>query len=145
MLSDAARILQVAGKRGKNMAGYQGLRLGTILSVAPFKMAIDDIDCEFLADDVLVNAQMLEFIHTGEVISKQSTLNGTMDLSGSGTIDGNSRGISIDNADVGIKGQSSLIQATITLKSIFKNGDRVAVAAVGMNKFLILCKVVSWS
>lgn len=114
MVNDAARILRTTQKRSKGAVGYQGFRLATIKSVEPLKMLIDDISCEFTADDVFVNAQMVDFTHTGKV-------------------EGNSgdRYISMNNA-------------SITLKSIFQNDDRVAVASVGVNKFLIICKVVSW-
>lgn len=105
MLSDAARILKVAGRKGKQAVGYQGLRLATIQSVEPFKMVIDDVGCDFLAEDVLVNAQMLDFTYQG-------TIN-TQNLS-------------------------------VVLKKVFKVNDRVAVASVGVNKFLIICKAVMW-
>lgn len=122
MLSDAARILKVAGRKGKEAVGYQGLRLATIESVKPFKMVIDDIACEFLADDVLVNAQMLGFAYKGTVTSGQALINGYDGASGDITI-----------SDI-----------SLNLSSIFKEKDRVAVASVGINKYLIVCKAVVW-
>lgn len=122
MLSDAARILKVAGRKGKQAVGYQGLRLATILSANPFKMVIDDIDCEFLSDDVLVNAQMLDFTYKGSVISGQAQISGYNGASG----------------NIGISDMS------LKLNNIFKANDRVAVTAVGINKYLIVCKVVMW-
>lgn len=113
MVSDAARILKVAGKRGKNAVGYQGLRLATIKSVQPFKMIVDDVDSEYIADDVLVNAQMLDFLYAATLTHEP------------------------------IGGRTSLT-GKLALSSVFKDNDRVAVAAVGINKFLILCKVVNW-
>ena len=114
MVNDAARILKTVQKRGKGAVGYQGMRLATIKSVEPLKMLIDDISCEFTADDVLVNAQMVDFTHTGKIEGSTGD-----------------RYISMNNA-------------SITLKSVFQTDDRVAVASVGVNKFLIICKVVNW-
>lgn len=122
MLSDAARILKAAGRKGKQAVGYQGLRLATISSIQPFKMIIDDIDCEFLAEDVLVNAQMLNFAYSGKVTSGQTQISGYNGVSG----------------NIGISDMS------ITLNGIFKENDRVAVASVGINKYLIVCKAVVW-
>lgn len=122
MLSDAARILKVAGRKGKEAVGYQGLRLATIESVKPFKMVIDDIACEFLADDVLVNAQMLNFSYKGAITSGQAQISGYN----------------------GANGNVTISDMSINLNGIFKEKDRVAVASVGINKYLIVCKVVIW-
>ncbi len=122
MLSDAARILKAAGRKGKQAVGYQGLRLATIETVKPFKMVIDDIACEFLADDVLVNAQMLNFSYKGDIISGQAQISGYN----------------------GASGNVAISDMLLNLNGIFKEKDRVAVASVGINKYLIVCKVVVW-
>lgn len=122
MLSDAARILKAAGRKGKQAVGYQGLRLATIEMVKPFKMVIDDIACEFLADDVLVNAQMLNFSYKGAITSGQAQISGYN----------------------GASGNIAISDMSLNLNGIFKEKDRVAVASVGINKYLIVCKVVVW-
>lgn len=122
MLSDAARILKAAGRKGKQAVGYQGLRLATIETVKPFKMVIDDIACEFLADDVLVNAQMLNFSYKGAITSGQAQISGYN----------------------GASGNIAISDMSLNLNGIFKEKDRVAVASVGINKYLIVCKVVVW-
>lgn len=120
MLSDAARILKAAGRKGKQAVGYQGLRLATIETVKPFKMVIDDIACEFLADDVLVNAQMLDISYKGAITSGQAQISGYN----------------------GANGNVIISDMSLDLNGIFKEKDRVAVASVGINKYLIVCKVV---
>lgn len=144
MLSDAARILKVAGRKGKQAVGYQGLRLATIQSVEPFKMVIDDVGCEFLAEDVLVNAQMLDFTYQGTLTAEQAEIKGQINISGSGSVGGYGGSVSINNASSTMNGNINTQNLSVVLKKVFKANDRVAVASVGVNKFLIICKAVMW-
>jgi len=144
MLSDAARILKVAGRKGKQAVGYQGLRLATIQSVEPFKMVIDDVGCEFLAEDVLVNAQMLDYTYQGTLTAEQAEIKGQINISGSGSVGGYGGSVSISNASSTMNGNINTQNLSVVLKKVFKANDRVAVASVGVNKFLIICKAVMW-
>jgi hypothetical protein len=120
MVNDTARLLKITAKKGKNAVGYQGLRLATIVSVEPFKMKIDKSGNEYLASDVLINAQIMQFSYTAD-ISGQASIQGQN--SSNGTLSANG--------------------AAVTTRGILAQGDRVAVASVGMNKVIIICKAVN--
>lgn len=143
MVNDAARILKTAARKGKAMMGYQGLRLATVLSVEPFKLSIDGIECDFLADDVVINAQLVPYTYHAAVKSSESVLSGKMDVSGSASLGTESGTLSLSGGSAVFSGNLNTENTEIAVQWLLADGDRVAVADVGMNKYLILCKVVS--
>jgi hypothetical protein len=57
---DAARIINTIAGKGVQKVGYQGIRLGTVTSVSPIKLRIDNINFEITSDSVVVNSLLID-------------------------------------------------------------------------------------